>query len=216
MDVVVGKTAQPTPILAGLIRYAAVDPYWNMPPDLARDQLAPKVLQQGPGVLQKERLEVLSDWSPSAAPVRAEAVDWSAVAAGKVDIRVRQKPGPGNMMGRVKFMFPNRLGVYLHDTSDHSVFARSQRRLSAGCVRVEDAARLSRWLGAALPPTRSPTEHRVDLPASIPVYITYLTVAAGPHGVQSRPDPYGRDAPSRARQDGLVAGAGPSVADART
>jgi murein L,D-transpeptidase YcbB/YkuD len=206
MEVVVGKTSQPTPILAGLIRYAAVDPYWNIPPDLARDQLAPKVLQQGPGVLEKERLEVLADWSPSAAPLSAEAVDWTAVAAGEVDIRVRQKPGPGNMMGRVKFMFPNRLGVYLHDTSDHGVFARRQRRLSAGCVRVEDAARLSRWLGAVLPPARSPTERRVDLPTPTPVYITYFTIGVRPNGVERRADPYGRDDPWVAAKGLRVAG----------
>jgi murein L,D-transpeptidase YcbB/YkuD len=216
MKVVVGKTSQPTPILSGLIRYAAVDPYWNMPPDLVRDQLAPKVLRRGAGVLDQERLEVLSDWSPAAAPVPAGAVNWAAVAAGDMNLRVRQRPGQGNMMGRVKFMFPNRLGVYLHDTSDHSVFGRAQRRLSAGCVRVEDAARLSRWLGVTLPQIRYPTEHRVDLPAPTPVYITYLTVLAGSHGVERGPDPYGRDDPSTPRGSVLVAGAGPSVADART
>jgi murein L,D-transpeptidase YcbB/YkuD len=80
------------------------------------------------------------------------------------------------MMGRVKFMFPNRLGVYLHDTSDHSVFARDQRRLSAGCVRVEDAARLARWLGLSPPTRRDRTDWRVDLPAPIAVYITYFSL----------------------------------------
>jgi murein L,D-transpeptidase YcbB/YkuD len=193
MRVVVGKDSQPTPIMAGLIRYAVFDPYWNMPPDLVRDQLAPKVLRGGPEIIERQRLELLSDWSAAARPITPDAVDWRSVAAGDTVLRVRQRPGPGNMMGRVKFMFPNRLGVYLHDTSDHSVFARDQRRLSAGCVRVEDAARLARWLGLSPPASRGRTDRRADLPSPIPVYITYFSLPIEPRADASHDDPYGRD-----------------------
>jgi murein L,D-transpeptidase YcbB/YkuD len=193
MRVVVGKDSQPTPIMAGMIRYAVFDPYWNMPADLVRDQLAPKVLQGGPKIIEHERLELLSDWTGQARPVAPEAVDWRSVAAGDAFLRVRQRPGPGNMMGRVKFMFPNRLGVYLHDTSDHSVFARDQRRLSAGCVRVEDAARLARWLGLSPPARRDRTDWRADLPTPIPVYITYFSLPIGLDADGRHADPYGRD-----------------------
>jgi murein L,D-transpeptidase YcbB/YkuD len=193
MRVVVGKDSQPTPIMAGMIRYAVFDPYWNMPPDLVRDQLAPKVLRGGAKIIDQERLELLSDWSAGARPIPSDAVDWRSVEAGHTVLRVRQRPGPGNMMGRVKFMFPNRLGVYLHDTSDHSVFARDQRRLSAGCVRVEDAARLARWLGLSPPTRRDRTDWRVDLPAPIAVYITYFSSPVGLDADGRYADPYGRD-----------------------
>jgi murein L,D-transpeptidase YcbB/YkuD len=79
-------------------------------------------------------------------------------------------------MGSVKFMMPNRLGIYLHDTPDKSLFARADRRLSSGCVRVADAGRLERWLFAGRAPTPSGTpEERAYLPRPVPVYITYLT-----------------------------------------
>jgi murein L,D-transpeptidase YcbB/YkuD len=205
MRVVVGKTSQATPIMSGLIRYAVFNPYWNMPPDLVRDQLAKKVLRQGPAVVERDRLELLSDWTQRARPIAPQAVDWKSVQAGELDLRVRQRPGPGNMMGRVKFMFPNRLGVYLHDTSDHRVFAREERRLSAGCVRVQDAERLARWLGRPLPTSRARVDWRVDLPSPIPVYITYFSLPTDPGAKPGHADPYGRDAVSANRP--LMAGA---------
>jgi murein L,D-transpeptidase YcbB/YkuD len=194
MKVVAGKVSQPSPLMTGLIRYAVFDPYWNMPPDLARDQLAPDVVRHGPDVLARRRLEVLSDWSPTAVPVDPKAVDWPLAAAGERALRVRQKPGEDNMMGRVKFMFPNRLGVYLHDTPHKALFARSQRHFSAGCVRVENAARLSAWLARPLPPRGGALDRRADLPAPVPVYISYFTVSVRGGELRSLPDPYGRDA----------------------
>ena len=103
--------------------------------------------------------------------------------------------GPGNMMGAVKFMFPNRLGIYLHDTPLRDLFAGADRRRSSGCVRVEDAARLEAWLFDGRVPTPSGApEQRVDLPAPVPVYILYLTAAPRPGGaIAFQPDGYGRD-----------------------
>jgi L,D-transpeptidase YcbB len=98
------------------------------------------------------------------------------------------------MMGRIKFMLPNRLGIYLHDTPDRAAFARSDRRLSSGCVRVEDAERLARWLipGALPAATRMP-EQQVQLPQPVPVYITYLTAIPAEDRLVLLPDPYSRD-----------------------
>ena len=195
MQVVVGKLGEPTPTMAGLIRYAVFHPYWNVPPDLARERFAPGVVRQGVGYLQTQHLEALSDWSDSAHVIDPRLIDWVAVADGRQTVHLRQTPGPDNMMGAVKFIWANPFGVYLHDTPNKAAFRSDQRMLSAGCVRVEDAQRLSRWLfgGAVSPPESGPPEQKVDLPAPIPVYITYLTVAPTPTGLVFQRDIYNRD-----------------------
>jgi murein L,D-transpeptidase YcbB/YkuD len=196
MRVVVGKPAMATPAMAGLIRYAVLNPYWNIPPDLARER-AKRVLRQGVGVLRAERIQVLSDWDEKARVVDPASIDWRAVASGRRDVPLRQLPGGDNVMGSVKFMMPNELGIYLHDTPDKSLFARADRRLSSGCVRVEDARRLSRWLfgGRDIAPSGPEPEQRVDLPEPVPVAIGYLTALPLPGGIVFQPDLYGRDAP---------------------
>jgi len=194
MRVVVGKPHMPTPAMAGRIRYAILNPYWNVPPDLARDR-ARRALRQGTGFLRRERLEALSDWSDSARVLRPSEVDWRGVAAGRRELRMRQLPGGANVMGAVKFMFPNMLGIYLHDTPNKSLFARADRKLSSGCVRLQDAPRLGAWLfgGEAPRPAGARPDQEVDLPAPVPVYITYLTAAPAPGGIAFRPDAYRRD-----------------------
>ena len=195
MKVVVGKNGMQTPEMAALVRFAVVNPYWNIPPDLVRDKVAPRVLGGDAGYLQRERLELLSDFSPNPRVLTPEEVDWRAVASGARRLRVRQLPGGDNMMGAVKFMFPNRLGIYLHDTPDGHLFAAADRRRSSGCVRVEDARRLSRWLfGRDVTAGASGTpEQRVDLPQPVPVYITYLTAVPRDGGIAFQRDVYGRD-----------------------
>ena len=193
MRVVVGKAEMPTPQLAGTITHAVLNPYWNLPPDLIRER-ARKVLRRGFRALAAERLQVLSDWTSRARTLSANRVDWRSVAAGRRYVNLRQRPGPGNMMGRIKFMMPNPLGIYLHDTPLREHFERSDRRLSSGCVRVEDAQRLAAWLFRGRPP--APTgrpEQRVDLPEPVPVYIAYFTALPTSGGVVFQADRYGRD-----------------------
>jgi murein L,D-transpeptidase YcbB/YkuD len=109
---------------------------------------------------------------------------------------MRQRPGGANVMGAIKFMLPNRLGIYLHDFPDKRLFERSDRRLSSGCVRLADAPRLARFLfgGAPPRPAGAAPEQRVDLPEPVPVYITYLTALPDPaKGVAIQRDVYARD-----------------------
>lgn len=195
MRVIVGKPAMQTPAMAGLLRYVSLNPYWNMPPDLARDR-ARRVLREGTGFLARERLQILSDWGDSPRVLSPAQVDWRSVASGKTSLRLRQLPGGANVMGAVKFMMPNEMGIYLHDFPDKSLFARSDRRLSSGCVRLSDAPRLARWLfGGTAPGANGATpEQRVDLPEPVPVYITYLTVLPGAKGgLTFQPDSYARE-----------------------
>ena len=201
MRAIVGKAGMPTPAMAGMIRYAVLNPYWNLPPDLIRER-ARTVIRRGSRALAAERLEVLSDWSARARPLAPRQVDWRAVAAGRRYVNLRQRPGPHNMMGRIKFMMPNDLGVYLHDTPLRHFFAREDRRMSSGCVRLEDAPRLARWLFRGRPPRPSgAAEQRVDLPESVPVYITYLTALPSRGSVVFVPDRYGRDRELLARME---------------
>jgi murein L,D-transpeptidase YcbB/YkuD len=195
MRVIVGKPAMQTPTMAGYIRYVTLNPWWNVPPDLARER-AKRVLKSGPGVLRRENMELLSDWSDRPRAIQASQVDWKAVASGRTSLRMRQRPGGANVMGAMKFMFPNRLGIYLHDFPDKSLFGRSDRRISSGCVRLEDAPRLARFLfgGRAPRPSGSEPEQRVDLPEAVPVYITYLTALPDrARGVALQRDVYARD-----------------------
>ena len=200
MKVIVGKPAEPTPMLAALIRYASLNPYWNVPPDLVAKRIAPHVLSDGPSYLRAEGYEILSDWSDAARPIDPSGVDWRAVAAGEKALPVRQLPGPANMMGAMKFMFPNRFGVYLHDTPEKGLFGDADRRRSSGCVRLEDARRVASWLFGKVPEAPDQGgEYHVPLDRPVPVYITYLTAAPAAGGIAFRDDVYDRDRPAVTR-----------------
>ena len=146
MVVVVGKPKWPTPMLAAYIRYAALNPYWYVPSDLAGEDVGQYVVKFGLKYLDDYGYEVVSDWTPNPAIIDPKSIDWKGVVDGKVDVMIRQKPGPKNFMGRMKFMFPNQFGIYLHDNPRRELFLKSARYFSGGCVRLEDAWRLSRWL----------------------------------------------------------------------
>jgi murein L,D-transpeptidase YcbB/YkuD len=194
MRVVVGRAGEQTPAMAGFLRHAIVNPYWNVPADLVRDRIAAHVQDKGIRYLRDGGYQVLSDWHEDARPVDPRLIDWDAVRAGTMEPRVRQLPGGDNAMGSVKFMFPNALGIYLHDTPDKGLMRMDARQFSSGCVRLEDANRLGRWLmGKPLPRRPRAPEQRIDLPEPVPVYITYLTAAPESGGIAFREDVYARD-----------------------
>ena len=195
MRVVVGEAAQQTPMMAGMVRYAVLNPYWHVPPDLAQTRLAPRVLSEGLIYLRKKGYEVVSEWSNKATVIPAESIDWKAVAAGKVEVKVRQRPGPLNGMGEVKFMFPNDLGIYLHDTPGKTLFQKSERTFSAGCVRLEDAEGLKDLIlgDTALAASTKPEQY-VPLSRPVPVFLAYLTAYPQDGKIVERPDVYKRDA----------------------
>ena len=177
MKVVIGKADTPTPMLAGTIHYATFNPYWNIPTDVTRRVVAPLVIKRGVSYLKSARYEVASGWTDEATVVDPTTIDWKAVADGTTLIRVRQLPGANNMMGKIKFGFANDHGIYLHDTPAKNLFAKAKRAFSLGCVRVEDAQRLARWLFGAEPPapTEVPEQH-VRLGSPVPIYLTHLTL----------------------------------------
>ncbi|WP_374471601.1 L,D-transpeptidase family protein [Phenylobacterium sp.] len=195
MKVIVGSRREQTPGMAGLIRYMVYNPYWEVPVDIAQAAIAPAALRSGPGYIEARQMQVLSDWGDNASLVSPAAVNWTEVAARRAEVRLRQRPGPENMMGRVKFMMPNELGIYLHDTPDRSLFALEARQLSAGCVRVERAEELAAWIRMDRPldPAFQGVDQVVDQFAPVTVYVSYLTAGPTPEGVRFYPDVYGRD-----------------------
>ena len=201
MKVVVGKAKNPTPVMAAYIRYAALNPYWEVPPDLAAERIAPNVVAEGLGYLKKHGYVVLSDWGETPERIDPSTIDWQAVADGTIQIRVRQNPGPFNAMGRMKFMFPNREGVYLHDTPDKQLLQEAARLFSGGCVRLEDAPRLGEWMfGKTLNPKGAGPDEKVELDKPIPVYIAYLTAMPEDGRIAFYDDIYGRDQAALATQ----------------
>ena len=175
MKVIVGKPQAATPTLKSTLFYATVNPYWNVPADLARTIIAPHVLEQGLSYLKDRGYEVVSNFGDDAEILPASSVDWKAVAAGRATVSVRQRPGPANSMGQMKFGFDNNDGIYLHDTPRKELFASADRNLSNGCVRLEDAPRLARWLLGRDPSVASSApEQHLPLPGGVPIVITYL------------------------------------------
>jgi lipoprotein-anchoring transpeptidase ErfK/SrfK len=179
MKVIVGKRGSETPEMAAVMRYAKLNPYWDIPPDLVKMRIAAQVVERGPKFLQERGYVAVDRYGEAPNLLSPAAVDWAAVREGTIKVGVRQVPGADNMLGRVLFMFPNRLGIYLHDTPHRSTFALADRHISNGCVRLERAAALYRWsFGEDLPPSQAAgPDQRMDLPEPIPVFLVRFSSA---------------------------------------
>jgi len=194
MKVIVGKAATQTPIYAGYVRYAMLNPYWNVPDNLVQSLIAKNVLAQGVKYLKRQGYEVVDGWEDGAKVLDPLTIDWAAARRGDLPLHVRQLPSTFNSMGKVKYEFPNVHGIYLHDTPEKDLMEKDVRQLSNGCIRLEDAKRLGRWLMEGdISQTGDAPEQKVELPQPVPIYITYLT--ARPEGGQLAfgPDPYSHD-----------------------
>ena len=195
MKVVTGKQQSPTPIFSDDMTTVVFSPYWNVPPDIARNETIPAVMRD-PGYLGRNNLEVVR----AGRVLDAWSVDWSSPG----NVQFRQRPGAHNALGGVKFMFPNQFDVYLHDTPADALFARIERDYSHGCVRVEKPFELAQWVLRDQPQwtpekikaaMESGKEQHVALKQHIPVYILYETVWVDDDGtVEFRGDIYGHDA----------------------
>jgi murein L,D-transpeptidase YcbB/YkuD len=195
MRVVVGQPKNETPIFADEMTTVVFSPYWNVPPDIARNETVPRAVGD-PGYLARNNMEVVD---ASGEAVDPSSIDWSDAAG----LRIRQRPGTGNALGGVKFIFPNNFHVYLHDTNAGELFDRVERGLSHGCVRVEEPHRLAQYVLRDVPEwtpeaitaaMESGQEKAVKLKAPIPVYIVYMTAWVHDGGVRFLKDIYGHDA----------------------
>lgn len=200
MKVVVGKLKSPTPLIAGTIHYVTLNPYWNIPTDVVQRRVAPLVVKRGVAYLKAARYQAADKWGSTAQAIDPATIDWKAVAKGEATAYLRQLPGMNNMMGKMKFGFANRFDIFLHDTPHKELFAKAQRNLSMGCVRLEQAPDLARWLlGSDAAPTGDAPEQQVALPAGVPVYTVSLTANVDTGQIVYADDVYGFDQPGQAQ-----------------
>ncbi len=199
---VVGTPYNRTPVFSDTMEYLEINPYWNVPNSIATEELLPKI-KADPGYLAAHDYELLTSWSDAATPIDPALVDWSQVTAANFPYRIRQKPGAQNALGRIKFMFPNRFNVYLHDTPARRLFDRPRRAFSHGCVRLDKPLELAEillrddpdWDRARIERTvASGARTLVALPEPVPVHLTYLTAwVDADRRLQFRGDIYERD-----------------------
>ena len=176
MKVIVGQEYQDkaTPVFADSMETVVFRPYWNVTPDIAAKEVFPK----GEAYMARENMETYRE---------------------NGQLRVRQRPGPKNALGFVKFLFPNDFNIYLHDTPNHELFKEDVRAFSHGCIRVEKPAELAQWvLGWPADKVRQemdnpPDNKSVKVPSKIPVYITYFTTYNNNGQLYFGNDLYNRD-----------------------
>jgi len=208
MPVVVGRAARSsTPILVEEMEHVIFRPYWYVPRGITMNEMMPK-LAKDPAYLDKQDIELTASGDDNAPGLPATPENIAKVRAGSLSLR--QKPGPGNALGRVKFIFPNSESVYLHDTPAQSGFTKDRRDFSHGCVRVSNPAALAEfvlrnvpgWDRARIDKAMAAERPEVaKLPVVIPVWLVYSTAVAGADGTLGFYDNiYSRDAPAGGKQ----------------
>ena len=193
--VVVGKPFHRTPVFSDMMEYIVINPYWNVPPSIANKEFLPK-LRRDPGALARMNIRIIA----ASGEVNPYSVNWNAMS--RIPYRLRQDTGGRNALGRLKFIFPNPYNVYIHDTPSKSLFKRSSRYFSHGCMRVQNPVSLAAvllgpqgWNAARIKARITGGKRQiVRLKKKIPVHVTYLTAWVNKDGtVNFRKDIYGRD-----------------------
>lgn len=198
MNVVVGKEATATTVFANQMRYVVFNPYWNVPQSIIVKELLP-VIKRNPGYLIRKNMEVVGASGRTISPYK---INWKKFNT-RVPFEIREKPGPKNSLGLIKFLFPNQFNTYMHDTPAKNLFEKETRAFSHGCIRLEEAEKLARYVfrnDSIITPDKitemlaSGKEKWITLKAGIPVYIVYFTAWVDHQGeLNFRNDIYGRD-----------------------
>ena len=201
LKAIVGKSYQQTPAFSERMTYLVLNPYWNVPPGITRRETIPAVTAD-PTYLAAHDMEVVAGWDADAAVLDPATIDWQAVTQGRFPYRFRQRPGPQNALGRVKFMLPNGHNVYIHDTPARELFERPVRAFSHGCIRVAQPLELAAhllagqdgWSRARIDRLiASGQETFVPLAEPVPVHVSYFTAWSDDGEVNFRDDVYDRD-----------------------
>jgi murein L,D-transpeptidase YcbB/YkuD len=201
MGVIVGKPATKTPAFSGEMATLVFSPYWNIPDSILVGEMAPQAARD-PTFLARNDIEVLRRSTTGATSVDPSTIDWSDRPSLR-QLEFRQRPGPKNALGLVKFLFPNEFDVYLHDTPTRKLFTQAVRAFSHGCVRVEQAQALAQWVlrdepgwdeARILRAMRAGVEQHLRLSHPLPVHIVYFTAWVDEVGaVHLERDIYGYD-----------------------
>ncbi len=196
--VVVGKVGNNTPLFSDEMESVVFSPYWNIPDSIAQGETLPAIARD-PNYLARQNIEIVRT---SGEKVDVSDVDWNNAEAMK-GFAFRQRPGSGNALGHVKFLFPNAHNVYLHDTPADNLFGKPTRAFSHGCIRVEEPEQLAKYVLRDYPEWDEPAigeamhsgnEKHVKLREKIPVHIVYFTSWVDENGgLHFQPDIYGYD-----------------------
>lgn len=202
MKVIVGKPYWHSPLFSAKMTHLVFNPSWYIPNSIARKEVLPKIKKE-PDYLTREGIKVFENGTNYRKALDASAIKWADVTADNFKYRLVQIPGERNPLGKIKFVFPNKYNVYLHDTPAKVLFARSNRAFSHGCIRIEKPVELAEYVFRDDPSwTRdrinemiaAGKEVKVMLPSPINVHILYMTAWVGKDNVlQFREDVYGRD-----------------------
>ena len=203
MGAIVGRAYRQTPDFSGRLSTITLNPAWNVPPKLAREDLLPKI-RKDPEYLHRLGFRVFAGWADGAAEIDPGTVDWSDMTEDTLGYKFRQDPGPHNALGRLMFLFPNKFDVYIHDTPERWLFGRAVRDFSSGCIRIEKPLDLAAYLLRDDPDwTREKLEAAIDsgenqavrIREPVAVHVLYWTAWVGEDGrAQFRRDIYLRDA----------------------
>ena len=186
MQVIVGRALETqTPVFIDAVEHIVFRPYWNVPASILRQELLPQ-FQADPGALGRQQMELVAGEGDD-----APTVPWSEDARGRLEqgtLRVRQRPGPANALGLLKFVFPNADDVYMHGTPAPALFGRARRDFSHGCIRLEDPVAMAEWLLGRQGWTRERIlsaiddgpNQRVVLREPVPVVLFYMTAVVMP------------------------------------
>lgn len=213
MRVIVGKQYEnATPVFADTMSYVVFHPRWNVPHDIVANEIIPK-MQADAHWAAEHGYEIVDPKQDTV--VDPGSIDWKGVDTANFAFGVRQKPGPDNSLGRIKFMFPNSFDIYLHDTPAKQLFDRRVRDFSHGCVRVEEPERLAQYVFAGDPEWSAERIHQAlvedtatvqaKVPRRLPVYLVYLTAFSRNGTLEFRDDPYGADRRALARMGEVAA-----------
>ncbi len=203
MRVIVGRDYRRTPVFSDEISYLVFNPIWEVPRLIAVEDILPLV-QEEADYLQRLGFDVLLGWGSEEKTIDPAEVDWASLSKTNFPYRLRQRPGASNALGRVKFIFPNKFSVYLHDTPARDLFARTERLFSSGCIRVEQPLELAvflfddskEWQREDIQAAMiSDSTRAVRLPKRVPIHVLYWTAWSDSDGTLNfRRDIYGRDA----------------------
>lgn len=204
MPVIVGKERHKTPVFTHTMRYIVFNPYWNIPNSIAKNEMVPHMIKD-PQYLAKKHIRIFEGWKNNAREIDPASIDWSTIGSGITQYRLRQDAGSDNALGTIKFIFPNKYNIYLHDTPGHNLFKRTKRSFSHGCIRVSDPQSLALYILSHDAPgwnkeriadiVNRGKRKVVSLKKPFPVHILYRTILVDPRDqtIYFYDDVYGRD-----------------------
>lgn len=203
MKVITGTKRNPTPVFSDTVELIVLNPHWNVPKSIIQKEMIPKLLKD-PDAMRKEGIEIRNGWSKDAQLVSPNSVDWTQYRYSKsVPFRFAQVPGYKNALGKVKFLFPNKFSVYMHDTPGKHLFNKNVRAFSHGCIRLSEPRELLRTFSTfnnnvdfekSQEKLKGSKKGYLKLDEQVPVDVVYLSSYVDYDGVlQFRNDIYGYD-----------------------